>query len=146
MAVLVVLLASLLLFGGLGALGVGALSTPRDVVAWAMTAMFAFTASAHFTRARRDLVAMVPKAFPKPALLVSLTGILQGLGAVGLLVPATRDLAGLCLLLLLVAMLPANVSAARRGVPMRGRAPTPLLVRIPMQLLFIGLTWWATQN
>jgi uncharacterized membrane protein len=107
--------------------------------------MFAFTATSHFTRTRGDLVAMVPKAFPKPALLVSLTGILQGLGAVGLLVPATRDLAGLCLVLLLVAMLPANVSAARRGVPMRGRAPTPLRLRIPVQLLFIGLTWWATQ-
>ena len=146
MAVLVVLLASLLLFGGLGALGVGALSTPRDVVAWALAAMFAFTATSHFVgRTRGDLVAMVPRAFPKPGLLVRLTGILQGLGAVGLLVPATRDLAGLCLVLLLVAMLPANISAARRGVPMRGRAPTPLLVRIPMQLLFIGLTWWATQ-
>jgi uncharacterized membrane protein len=146
MAVLVVLLASLVLFGGLGALGVDALSTPGEVVAWAMAAMFAFTASAHFVASTRgDLVAMVPRAFPKPALLVSLTGILQGLGAVGLLIPATRGLAGLCLVLLLVAMLPANVSAARRGVPMRGRAPTPLWLRIPMQLLFIGLTWWATQ-
>jgi hypothetical protein len=43
MAVLVVLLASLVLFGGLGALGVDALSIPRDVVAWALAAMFAFT-------------------------------------------------------------------------------------------------------
>ena len=145
MAVLVALLASLVLFGGLSALGADALSTPRDVVAWALAAMFTFTASAHFTRTRKDLVAMVPKAFPRPALLVSLTGILQGLGAVGLLIPATRGLAGLCLVLLLVAMLPANVSAARRGVPMRGRTPTPLRLRIPMQLLFIGLTWWATQ-
>ena len=145
MAVLVVLLAWLVLFGGLGALGVGALSTPRDVVAWAMTVMFAFTASAHFTRARRDLVAMVPRAFPKPGLLVSLTGILQGLGAVGLLIPAAKELAGLCLVLFMMAMLPANISAVRRGMPLRGRAPTPLRLRIPMQLLFIGLTWWATQ-
>ena len=89
---------------------------------------------------------MVPGVFPKPALLVSLTGILEGLGAVGLLIPATRGLAGLCLVLLLVALLPANVSAARRGVSMRGRAPTPLLVRIPMQILFVGLTLWATQT
>src|SRR5215218_3826004 len=32
----------------------------------------------------------------------SLTGVLEGLGAVGLLIPATRGLAGLCLVLLLV--------------------------------------------
>lgn len=143
MAVLVVLLASLALFGGLGALGVDVLSTWRDVVAWALAAMFLFTASAHFARTRGDLVAMVPGAFPKPGLLVSVTGVLKALGAVGLLIPATRGLAGLCLVLLLVALLPANVSAARRGVPMRGRAPTPLRVRVPMQILFIGLAWWA---
>jgi uncharacterized membrane protein len=147
MVVLVVLLVSLVLFGGLGALGVGALSTWHEVVAWALATMFLFTASSHFVaRTREDLIAMVPGVFPKPALLVSLTGFLEGLGAVGLMIPATRGLAGLCLVLLLVALLPANVSAARRGVPMRGRAPTPLLVRIPMQILFVGLTLWATQT
>ena len=147
MVVLLVLLVSLVLFGGLGALGIGALSTWHEVVAWALATMFLFTASSHFVaRTREDLIAMVPGVFPKPALLVSLTGVLEGLGAVGLLIPATRGLAGLCLVLLLVALLPANVSAARRGVSMRGRAPTPLLVRIPMQILFVGLTLWATQT
>jgi len=147
MVVLVVLLVSLVLFGGLGALGVGALSTWHEVVAWALATMFLFTASSHFVaRTREDLIAMVPGVFPRPALLVSLSGFLEGLGAVGLMIPATRGLAGLCLVLLLVALLPANVSAARRGVPMRGRAPTPLLVRIPMQILFVGLTLWATQT
>ena len=147
MVVLVVLLVSLVLFGGLGTLGVGALSTWHEVVAWALATMFLFTASSHFVaRTREDLIAMVPGVFPRPALLVSLTGFLEALGAVGLLIPATRGLAGLCLVLLLVALLPANVSAARRGVPMRGRAPTPLLVRIPMPILFVRLTLWATQT
>ena len=54
MAVLVMLSASLVLFGGLGALGVDALSTPGEVVAWAMVAvMFAFTVSAHFVASMR---------------------------------------------------------------------------------------------
>ena len=146
MAVLVVLFASLALFAGLGALGVGALSAPQDVVAWALATMFLFTASAHFNKTKEDLVAMVPGAFSRPGLLVNVTGVLEGLGAVGLLIPATRGLAGLCLVLLLVAIFPANVSAARRGVPMRGRAPTPLRLRLPMQLLFVALTLWATQT
>jgi uncharacterized membrane protein len=134
MTVLVVLFASLLLFGGLGALGVDVLSTWQDSVAWVLAVMFQFTACAHF---------MVPEAFPNPRLLVHLTGVLEILGAVGLLIPATRGLAGL--VALLVAMFPANISAARRAVPLRGRPPTPLLLRIPMQVLFVGLTWWATQ-
>lgn len=28
---------------------------------------------------------------------------------------------------------------------MRGRAPTLLWLRLPIQILFVGLTWWATQ-
>lgn len=139
-------LSRLVLFRGLGALGVDALSAWPGVVAWALAAMFLFTASAHFTKTRDDFVAMVPTVLPKPGLLVSLTGLLEALGAVGLLLPATRDLASLCLVLLLVVMFPANVSASIRSVPMRGRAPTPLRLRVPMQLLFIGLALWATQS
>ena len=75
-------------------MGVDALSTWRDMVAWALAAMFLFTASAYFMRTRGELVAMVPRAFPNPGLLVSVTGILKGLGAVGpvgLLILATGD-------------------------------------------------------
>src|SRR5215204_2590749 len=118
MAVLVVLLGSLVLFRGLGALGVEALSNWQGAAVWALAVMFLFTASAHFTRMKKDLMNMVPKALPNPAFLVRLTGVLEALGAVGLLVPSTRELAGLSLVLLMVAMFPANVNAAVKGVPM----------------------------
>jgi uncharacterized membrane protein len=108
--------------------------------------MFLFTASAHFMSTRRDLVAMVPAAFPRPELLVSVTGVLEILGAIGLLIPATRGLAGIGLVVLLVAMFPANVAAARKRVPLRGKPPTPLPLRLSLQLVFIGVTWWATQT
>ena len=120
MAVLVVLFASLALFAGLGALGVSALSAPQDVVAWALATMFLFTASAHFTKTKEDLVAMVPGAFPRPGLSVNVTESWRAWARWGSSSPRRRGLAGLCLVLLLVAIFPANVSAARRGVPMRG--------------------------
>jgi uncharacterized membrane protein len=82
---------------------------------------------------------------PNPAFLVHLTGVLEVLGAVGILASSTRELAGLCLVLLMVAMFPANVNAAMKGVPMGGRPPTPLWLRAPMQLLFVALTLWASQ-
>ena len=41
----------------------------------------------------------------------------------------------------MAAMLPANVSAARRGIEVRGRRVTPLWLRVPMQILFILWTW-----
>ncbi len=141
-----VLLVSLLVFRSLGALGVETLSDWRNAAACALALMFLFTASAHFTSTRRDLISMVPSVFPRPELLVSVTGVLEVLGAVGLLVPATRTLAGIGLVLLLVAMFPANVAAARKGVPLRGKPPTPLPLRFSLQLVFIGMTWWATQT
>lgn len=142
MAVLVVLLAAWILFGGIGALGVEQLSTWQGSAAWALAAVFLFTASAHFTGTKEDLEAMVPKVFP--GLLVALTGVVEVLGAVGLLLPATREPAGIGLALKMVAMFPANVSASRRGVKLRGRPPTPLWLRVPMQVLFIGMALWVS--
>ena len=141
-----VLLVSLLVFRTFGALGFEPLSEWRTAAACALAVMFLFTASAHFTCTKKDLIAMVPSVFPRPQLLVSATGVLEVLGAVGLLVPATRSLAGTGLILLLVAMFPANVAAARKGIPLRGKPPTPLPLRLFLQLVFIGTTWWATQT
>ena len=141
-----VLLASLLVFRSFGALGIEPLSEWRTAAACALAVMFLFTAGAHFTRTKKDLISMVPSVFPRPELLVSATGVLEFLGAVGLLVPATRSLAGIGLILLLVAMFPANVAAARARSPLRGKPPTPLPLRLFLQLVFIGKTWWATQT
>ena len=143
MVVLGVLLVSLVFFRGLGALGVGLFSAWQVSAAWALAVMFLFTASAHFTKTKEDLIGMVPKAFPNPRLLVHLTGVLEVLGALGLLVTMTRTFAGLGLALLLVAMFPANINASRKGVELRGKAPTPLWLRAPMQLLFIGMALWV---
>jgi uncharacterized membrane protein len=107
--------------------------------------MLLFTAAAHFNAMRTDMIAMVPPAFPRPDLLVTLTGILEILAAIGILAPPTRRLAGLGLILLLVLMFPANVSAALRGVTLAGKPATALWLRLPMQLLFIGVAWWTTQ-
>jgi len=48
------------------------------------------------------------------------------------------------LVLLLVALFPANVNAILNEIPLGGNAPTPLWVRAPMQLLYIGMIWWTS--
>jgi uncharacterized membrane protein len=111
----------------------------------ALATMFLFTAISHFAPMRRDLIAMVPRALPRPDLIVFATGIAEIAGAVGLLIPVTRLWAawGLMALLmaLLVALLPANISAARRGLLLRRRHATPLVLRVPIQGLFIVWAW-----
>ncbi|GAA1003088.1 hypothetical protein Aple_002570 [Acrocarpospora pleiomorpha] len=84
-----------------------------------------------------------PPFVPFPALVVYLTGVLELAGAVGLVLPATRRAAGICLALLFVLMLPANIHAALAGATLAGEAATPLWQRIPEQVLYIGVALWA---
>ncbi|MFI6710662.1 hypothetical protein ACIBF7_29790 [Nonomuraea sp. NPDC050478] len=83
-------------------------------------------------------VAMIPPSFPRPALLVTLTGVLELAGAVGLLFAPVAPYAAIGLALLMIAMFPANVSAARRGLTLAGKPVTPLPARTALQVLFIA--------
>ena len=141
MQVLIVLFGSLFLYRLIGLAGVSWLPTWVECARLALVTMFLFTAISHFAPMRADLIAMVPRMLPRPDLIVFATGIAEIVGAVGLLIPATRLWAACGLIALLVAMLPANVNAARQGLLLRGRRATPLLLRVPMQALFIVWTW-----
>lgn len=145
MAVLVVLLVSWVVFRGIGLLGVSALSTWQASAGYALAVMFVITGAAHFNGMRHDLERMVPRAFPRPMWIVYVTGVLEFLGAAGLLLPKMRGMAGVCLIALLVAMFPANVRAAQQGLQLRGKPATALWLRLPMQVFFVGLIWWASR-
>ncbi|HEV2239119.1 MAG TPA: DoxX family protein [Ktedonobacterales bacterium] len=137
------MLVSLLVLRGLGAAGVGLFASWPSDAAYALALMLLLTASAHFSETKEDLIRMVPEALPFRAQIVTITGALELLGAVGLVIPATRGLAGVCLALLFVAMFPANVRGALRKLPLRGRLATPLWLRTPMQLVFIAVALWV---
>jgi uncharacterized membrane protein len=81
---------------------------------------------------------MVPPALPHPELLVTVTGVLELLGAAGLLHRRTAPWAAGGLALLMVAMFPANVYAALSGLMVNGAPATALLPRTLMQLVFIA--------
>ncbi|MFE5293293.1 DoxX family protein [Isoptericola sp. NPDC056618] len=136
MAPLVVLVTVTLEARGLGALAIDPLGTWPAAVTAGLVAMLLVTASAHFAQPRRAaLVAMVPPRLPRPALLVTVTGVLEIVGAAGLLLPATRPAAGICLALLFVAMFPANVHAARASTGLR---TMPLPARTALQVVFVA--------
>src|SRR5215510_3897147 len=104
----------------------------------ALAAMFLVTASAYWGKRRADLVRMVPPSFPNPGLLVSITGVLELLGAAGLLIPSTSRAAAVCLAVLLVAMFPANIYAAREKLTIGGRPATALGPRVVLQVIFVA--------
>jgi uncharacterized membrane protein len=144
MASVFVLAISFLLLRGVGWLGVKELSSWRDAGRGALVIMFLFTGASHFTSMKYDFAAMIPPPLPNDLWVIYLTGVFEIAGAIGLLIPRTRKLAGICLVLLLVALSPANVYAALDEIPLRGEAATPLWIRTPMQLLYIGMVWWTS--
>ena len=139
MAPLVALLTGTALARLLGLLGVEALDGWLPALRVGLALMFVLTGLAHFGLGRRArLVAMVPPWLPRPELLVTVTGVLELAGAAGLLLPATYRLAAFCLALLMLAMFPANVHAARHRVDLAGKPATPLPQRTALQLVFLA--------
>jgi uncharacterized membrane protein len=141
-----VLISGLFLFRSLGALGVQFFVSWRASARFALAAMFVLTASAHFNGMKDDLVRMMPPGVPYPEQVVFVTGILEILGAVGLLLPFTYRAAGIALSLFLIAVFPANVYAAMHGVTIQGQTATPIGIRFLIQLVFLGTVWWSTQT
>jgi uncharacterized membrane protein len=144
MVSLLVLVVSFLLLQGMGLLGVDRLSSWRVAGRGALVIMFVFTGTSHFTSIKHDLAAMIPAPLPNGLWVIYLTGLFEIAGAIGLLIPRTRKLAGICLVLLLVGLFSANVNAALNEIPLRGEAATPLWIRTPMQFLYIGMVWWTS--
>ena len=97
-----------------------------------------FVAPAYFLR-------IVPSWVPNPTLAVTLSGAAELAGAIGLLVPATRALAGWGLIVLLAAVFPANVYMLQQARV--GHASTAWLLglwlRLPLQPL---LMWWVWRS
>lgn len=118
----------------LGAIGVPGLGTWQSWLTGGLVLMFLMGAVGRLIPSvRRELQAMVPRALPRPELVVAVTGVLEAAGALGLLLPVTHRLAAICLALLLIAVFPANVHAARSNP-----SASPLLPRTVEQLVFLA--------
>jgi uncharacterized membrane protein len=83
---------------------------------------------------------MVPASFPRPDLLVTATGVLEILGAIGLMLPKVAPYAALGLAFMLVAVFPANIHAARQRLTIAGRPVEALLPRALLQIVFLAAT------
>jgi uncharacterized membrane protein len=94
-------------------------------------------------------VNIVPKELPAPLALVYVSGVCEIALGLGLLVPKIRRLAGLGLVALYVAVFPANINMAIRGLSPNPEHPIPSWIawaRLPFQILFIALAVWVSKR
>jgi uncharacterized membrane protein len=112
-----------------------------------LTLFFLFTSLGHFIRTE-EMAAMVPPPIPYRVEIIYLTGALELLGAIGVWIPRLTRLTGLCLILMLIGLLPANIYSAINRVDFGGHSGGPiyLLVRIPFQFFVIWWTYFATEQ
>ena len=109
----------------------------------ATTAMFIMIGSTHL-RKPEQLTYMVPKFMPDARLLVLLSGVAELVLGIGLLFPLTQTWAAWGLILLLIALFPANINVAINNLPPPGGLPAKpwyvwsRLLFQPVYILWIG--------
>ncbi len=94
------------------------------------------------------MASMLPPAVPYRIELIYITGVLELFGAIGVWIPGLTRLTGVCLILMLVGIVPANVYSAINHVEFGGHGSGPgyLLIRVPFQLFVIWWTFFATKQ
>ncbi|KQS40561.1 hypothetical protein [Pedobacter sp. Leaf194] len=112
----------------------------------AMAVMLLFTAIGHF-KFRTSMAAMIPLFIPKKVEIVVLTGVLEILLGICLCIEETRFYAGIALILFFLAILPANIYAAKHQINYEDLyKPGPgikyLWFRIPFQFFLIAWVWY----
>lgn len=112
-----------------------------------LAAIFVFAGIMHFV-IPGQYVRIMPPWLPLHRALVYLSGVLEIAGGLGLLVPRTRRAAGIGLVLLLIAVWPANLQMLlnARAAGASAGSQILLLLRLPLQLVLMAWVWRASRR
>jgi len=110
---------------------------------WMLAVFFVIAGTLHFVKAPA-YASIVPPALGHPLFWVYSSGIAEIAGGLGILVPSLRRLAGYGLIILLIAVYPANIYMAMHAELFQTLAPAVVLwLRLPLQIVFIVWVWWC---
>ncbi len=109
--------------------------------------LFIFAGGLHFI-APQPYINIVPPYLPAHLPIVYISGAAEILGGIGLLIRVTRQAAAWGLVVLLVAVLPANIYMATAHLPAPGLMGQSWAqwLRIPLQLPLIYWAWLYTRT
>jgi uncharacterized membrane protein len=118
----------------------------RDNARIATGIFFIITGLSHFLIPDM-FMKMMPSVFPAPLFLIYLSGVFEILGGIGLMLARTKKAAAIGLVLLLLAVFPANIYVAVNNVQIGGFMSEGIYqwLRLPMQLVLIWWVWWTAE-
>jgi uncharacterized membrane protein len=102
-----------------------------------MSGLYVLAGISHFAKPKMYL-RIIPPYLPYPKLLNIIAGACEILLGIGLLCPDTRSFSAFGLILLLLAVFPANIYMLQKGA--KGIPQWVLILRLPLQFLLIA---WA---
>ncbi len=92
-------------------------------------------------------IKIVPNLLPYPSVLVYISGFLEIIGGIGLLIPAVSQAAAWGLVWLFVAVYPANINMAVNHIQIANIPDSNWFqtIRLPFQFVLIAWAWWLTR-
>jgi uncharacterized membrane protein len=118
---------------------------PRGVGLLVLALFFVVAGANHFLNPGPYLT-MMPPYLPWHEGLIIVSGVAEIAGGLGILIPKMRWLAGLGLIVLLVAVFPANVQVALHGWPGVQIPQWTLWARLPLQGVLIMWVYWVCRG
>jgi uncharacterized membrane protein len=117
----------------------------KNVSAIVVSLLFIVGGIMHFVKSAM-YARIVPAWLPYPMFMIYLSGFFEVLGGIGVLIPQFRRAAGIGLILLLLAVFPANINMAIHAADFPEQFRWLIWMRLPMQLLIIAWVAWATNS
>jgi uncharacterized membrane protein len=112
----------------------------RLILTIVMGILLLITGSIHFI-STRSYLHIVPEFFPWRILIIQVSGAVELAAGIGLLIPATRRIAAIAVLVLMIGFLPLHIWDIFRERPAMGNK-TSALLRLALQFVLIAWAWY----
>ncbi|WP_107040322.1 DoxX family protein [Brumimicrobium mesophilum] len=104
-----------------------------------MASIYIIAGILHFIKPK-PYARIIPKYIPYPKMMVYISGFFELIFGIGLLFEITRSYAAIGLILLLIAVFPANIYMAKRMYQKQSKNAWIAYLRLPLQFVLI---YWA---
>lgn len=121
--------------------------TLKKIALYATGVFFIIAGARHFIYPEFYML-MMPNYLPVPLMLIYISGFFEIAGGIGLMIPKTRAFSAWGLMVLLLAVLPANVYLYTHNIQLPDTyAPSWIgMLRIPLQFLLIAWMYMFAKN